>query len=167
MVGAVAGRLDHLDAQIARLDHVAAGERLVHLPSLQELLRLLVSQDRHAEPLRELLHLEDVVPVVVGQDDMRDLGALALGALGQRIGDAVRVDEHAVPARLVDHEVRVGQPLGLLDSLQDQCRLPFLSELDNADRMPSWASISSKPLFTSSSEMRCEMNGSTSMSPAR
>jgi hypothetical protein len=34
-------------------------------------------------------------------------------------------------------------------------------------RMPSWASISSKPLFTSSSDIRCEMKESTSMSPAR
>ena len=34
-------------------------------------------------------------------------------------------------------------------------------------RMPSWASISSKPRLTSSSGMRCEMNGSTSISPSR
>ena len=34
-------------------------------------------------------------------------------------------------------------------------------------RIPSWASISSKPLFTSASGIRCEMNGSTSISPAR
>ena len=32
--------------------------------------------------------------------------------------------------------------------------------------MPSWASISSKPRLTSSSVSRCEMNGSTSISPA-
>ena len=31
--------------------------------------------------------------------------------------------------------------------------------------MPSWASISSKPRLTSSSVSRCEMNGSTSISP--
>ena len=34
-------------------------------------------------------------------------------------------------------------------------------------RMPSWASISSKPLLTSSSVIRWERNASTSMSPAR
>ena len=34
-------------------------------------------------------------------------------------------------------------------------------------RMPSWASISSKPRLTRSSGRRCEMNGSTSMSPSR
>ena len=33
-------------------------------------------------------------------------------------------------------------------------------------RMPSWASISSKPRLTSSSVSRCERNGSTSISPA-
>jgi hypothetical protein len=33
-------------------------------------------------------------------------------------------------------------------------------------RMPSWASISSKPRFTSSKVIRCEMNESTSMSPS-
>ena len=34
-------------------------------------------------------------------------------------------------------------------------------------RMPSWSCISSKPWLTSSSVIRCEMNGSTSMSPSR
>ncbi len=50
---------------------------------------------------------DDVVPVVVGEQDVRDLGALAIDALEQRIGDAVRVDEHALAAGLVDDEVGV------------------------------------------------------------
>ena len=36
----------------------------------------------------------------------------------------------------------------------------------STERIPSCASISSNPRLTSSSGMRCEMNGSTSISPA-
>ena len=46
--------------------------------------------------------------------------------------------------------------------------LPRLRRLQNSItlRIPSCASISSNPRLTSSSGMRCEMNGSTSISPA-
>ena len=47
----------------------------------------------------------------------------------------------------------------MLDALDDQANSITL-------RMPSCASISSKPRLTSSSVMRCETNGSTSISPA-
>ena len=66
-----------------------------------------MGEERDAEALGQLVGVDDVVPVVVGEQDVRDLGALAIDALEQRIGDAVRVDEHALAAGLVDDQVGV------------------------------------------------------------
>jgi len=48
-----------------------------------------------------------MVRVMMGQQQMRDLAALALGALAERIGDAVRIDEHTVAADLVNDQIGV------------------------------------------------------------
>ena len=132
VVGAVAGRVDRLDPQVAGLDHVAVGDRLVDLV-VDQLVGELVGEDRHAEAVGELAGADDVVVVVVGEQQVGDLDALALGALGERVGDRVRVDEHALAAGLVDDEVGVREPVRLFDSLQDQrFLLSRLVELDHA-----------------------------------
>ena len=66
-----------------------------------------MGEERDAEALGQLVDVHDVVPVVVGEQDVRDLGALAIDPLEQRIGDAVRVDEHALATGLVDDEIGV------------------------------------------------------------
>ena len=47
----------------------------------------LVGDDRDPEALRELPSADDVVVVVMGEQHVGDLGALALGPLGERVGD--------------------------------------------------------------------------------
>src|SRR4051794_40736591 len=81
---------------------------------------------------------------------------------------SARVDELE---REIRGAVSRAQPLLLRDRV-DALDRPVLLELRDrrhwkviTDRMPSCASISSKPRLTSSSEMRWEMSGSTSISP--
>ena len=102
----MARRMDHLDAQASRLDHVPVAEGLVNDP-IQDLGGLLVGQNRHAEALGQLASVHDVVCVMMGEQQMRDLAALALGTLTERIGHAVRIDEHAMAADLVNDQIGV------------------------------------------------------------
>src|SRR3954451_7812408 len=100
-----------------------------------------------------------MVGVLMRHEHMRDLDRLRLDQLEQRSLDPVRVDQHAVTALFVGDEVRVRRPLRMLRALDDHANSITLL-------IPSCCSISSNPLFTSSSVMRCEMNDSTSISPA-
>ena len=78
-----------LDPQLARLDHVALGERLGDDAVAQRLRGQLVRGERHAVALGQLLGPDHVVPVVVGEQHVGDLGALAVDPLGQRLGHLV------------------------------------------------------------------------------
>ena len=73
------------------------------------------------------------------------------------------VQQHPVAerleGRLVEGAARLGVGHEELDVVDHENEITL--------RMPSWASISSKPLLTSSSVMRWERKASTSMSPAR
>ena len=123
--------------------------------------------DRGPEAVGERPGADHVVVVVVGEQQVGDLDPLALGELGERVGDRVRVDQHPLAAGLVEDEVGVGEPVGLFDA-RAAARLLSPPQLNSITlRMPSWASISSKPRLTSSRVIRWEMNGSTSISPAR
>jgi len=106
------------------------------------------------------VQVNDVIGMAVRAEDVRDRDAVALGALLQCLGQPVAVDEDAVPARTFADEVGVGKPFGVLDAFDDHANSITLL-------MPSWASISSKPRFTSSRVSSCERKASTSMSPAR
>ena len=139
-----------------RID-VAVGERLVDRHA--RVARQRAADDLDAEPLREPVRVDDVVAVLVRDEHVRDRDLALLDLVEQRLLDAVRVDEHAVPAVAVGDEVGVRRPLRVLGALEQHQKEITL-------RMPSCASISSKPRFTSSSVMRCEMNDSASMSPA-
>jgi hypothetical protein len=50
---------------------------------------------------------------------VRDANPVALDALEERPGDTVSVDEDAMPACPVRHEVRVREPGGMLRPLED------------------------------------------------
>ena len=93
-----------------------------------QLLALRVGEDRNAaEPLRQLLDADDVVVVVVGEEDVGDRRPLALDPLAERIGRQVGVDQDPRAADLVDREVGVRQPFGLLDALKDHAEPPGCS----------------------------------------
>src|SRR5205823_3793394 len=97
--------------------------------------------------------------VTVRDELVRDRDPVALDPLEQRCRLAVAVDQDAVAAGAVSHQVGVRRPLGMLAAGDDHANPITL-------RMPSWASINSKPRLTSSSVMVCERKGSTSISPA-
>ena len=71
-----------------------------------------VGQDLDAEALLVDVVLGHVVGVVVGQQQVRDRQVVLVDAAEQRLRRPARVDDHAVPAGLVGHEVGVGQPVG-------------------------------------------------------
>ena len=52
------------------------------------------------------------------------LAAFALGTLTERIGHAVRIDEHTMAADLVNDQIGVGEPLGVLDALKNHFLAP-------------------------------------------
>ena len=58
--------------------------------------------------------------MVMGEKELGDLGPLALGELGQRVGDRVRVDEDARAAWIVEDEVGVGEAVGRFGAGQEQ-----------------------------------------------
>ena len=89
---------------------------------------------------------------------MRAMPLLVRAALELAL-EPVRVDEDAAPARPLGDEVGVREPVRMLDALDDHAKSITL-------RMPSPASISSKPRLTSSSVSLCETKASTSISPA-
>ena len=154
----MAGGVDRLDPQVARLEDVAVVDRAGDGVA-DELAALRVREHGHAEALRQLLDADHVVVVVVGEQDVGDRRPLALDPLDERVGDVVGVDQHPGAAGLVDDEVGVGEEICVLDALENHASNSM------TDRIPSWASISSKPWLTSSSVIRWEMNGSTSISP--
>jgi hypothetical protein len=118
VVRAVTGRMQRLDPQLAGVDLVAVSDRLAHrAPELRG--AEFVRDHRRADALGEPLDPDHVVEVVVGEQHMADLGALALDPLDQRVRDVVRVDQHAAPAGPIDDQVGIGEPLELLDALQD------------------------------------------------
>jgi hypothetical protein len=90
---------------------------------------------------------------------VRDRYVVLLDALLELVRQAVPVDEEAASAGPFRDEVGVGQPLRVLDALDDHANSITL-------RMPACASINSTPRFTLSSVMRCETNEATSISPA-
>jgi leucine dehydrogenase len=79
-----------------------------------------------------------------------------LDAALERIGDTLRT----IYARADQEEITTAAAADREGRGADQPKSMTL-------RMPSWASISSKPRLTSSSASLCDTNGSTSMSPAR
>src|SRR5205807_253293 len=137
-----------------RLDLEPAGPQRLLIPQLRP------AQQGHAVALGRLLDADDVVGVAVRHQDVRDGDAVVADTLLERLDDAVAVDEDAAPARPLRDQIGVRRPLRVLGALDDHA-----SNLITL-RMPSCASISSNPRFTSSSVMWWEMNGSTSMSPA-
>ena len=61
-----------------------------------------------------------MICVVVGDEDVCDGDPEPLDRVEQRLVDAVRVDEDAVPALPVGDEVGVGEPARVLGALDDQ-----------------------------------------------
>ena len=74
--------------------------------------------------------------------------------------EPVGIHQDAISTRPLRDEVGVRKPVRMLDALDDHAKSITL-------RMPSPASISSKPRLTSSSVSLCETKESTSISPAR
>ncbi len=99
--------------------------------------------ERNAEAAGELLDALDVVRVRVGAKDVGDHNPVALDAVEERLGDAVRVDQDTLAALALGDEVGVREPVRVLGALEDQNSITLL--------IPFWASMSSKPRFTSSS----------------
>ena len=60
-----------------------------------------------AEPLASLGDPLEMVGVGVGEEDVGDLGTLALGPFEQRLEHPVAVDQDALAAGLVDDQVGV------------------------------------------------------------
>src|SRR5215218_4867946 len=121
--------------------------------------RQRVRDERHVQTLRPLLDPDHVVGVAVRAEDVREGDAVPRGAVDEILLEAVAVDQDAVAALLVRDEVGVREPAWMLDALDDH-------ENEITLRIPSCASISSKPRLTSSSVSVCDTNGSTSSSPA-
>ncbi len=97
----------------------AAGDRLADL-LLQLGRRLDVGDERRvADPLSCLGQAGDMVAVGMGDEDVGDLDAVALGPLQQRPEVVVAVDQHALAARLVGDQVGVRQPRRVLGALDD------------------------------------------------
>ena len=175
VVGAVARRVDDLDPQGRRSRSPTPSANVSSTSSSISSAVELVGEDRCAEALGQRPGADHVVVVVVGEQQVGDLDPLALGALGERVGDRVRVDQHPLAARLVERPgrrwrasriVRRGSAARSISSRTIKRLQP--TQLNSITlRIPSWASISSKPRLTSSSVIRWEMNGSTSISPAR
>ncbi len=143
VVAAVAGRVERLDAERARLDSLAVGEGLGTEPRG----RCWVREERRPEALGQLADAVDVIRVRVRDEDVSDVDPVPLSAFGERLDDTVRVDEEPLPARPLGDEVRVREPVRVLGSLDDHAASANLITL----RIPSWASMRSKPRLTSSS----------------
>jgi hypothetical protein len=113
----VAGSEQRAHLQASELDDLLVDQRAVH--AVDQARGQLVGQDRRAELLRESIQPGEVVMVMVGEQDRRDLQVLRSGRLDQRLDAVVAVDEHARGALLVAHEVGVGEPVGVLGALED------------------------------------------------
>src|SRR5689334_14035153 len=148
VVGAVPGGVDGLDPQIAGLHLLPVGQ-------------LRPAQQRHAQPGGRLLYSDHVVGVAVRDQHVGDRDVIGRGPGRQWLGDAVAVDVDAVAVVVVGDQVGVRRPGRVLDPLDDHAA-PNPITL----RMPSCASISSKPWLTSSSVMWWERKGSTSIFPS-
>ena len=107
------------------------------------------------------------------------LGSVALNPIGYALIGPLAVafgtSEMLADRRLPQHRSlprRLARPFGPLPAIVEHRRCgrdrPGRVAQSNVItlRMPSWASISSKPWFTSSSVIRCESSDSTSISPA-
>ena len=94
----------------------------------------------------------------MGAKNVGDHDSIALDAVEERLRDTVPVDQNAVAALALGDEVGVREPVRMLGAFEDQNSTTLL--------IPSCASMSSKPRFTSASLILWEMNGSTSISPA-
>jgi pimeloyl-ACP methyl ester carboxylesterase len=79
-------------------------------------------EQRHPCTPRELGDGDDVVGVAVRAEHVRDRDPVGGRALLERALEAVAVDEEAVAADLVRHQVRVREPARMLDSFDDHPR---------------------------------------------
>ncbi len=70
-----------------------------------------------------------MVPVVVRDDDVRQVGALAVDPLEQGLDHAVAVDQDTTAAGPVDDEIGVRKPVGLFNALKDHGRA-FLESVE-------------------------------------
>src|SRR5439155_6239298 len=146
VIVAVPGRVQGTDPQIARRQ-------------LAAIAQVGPAQQWHVEPPGHVLDADHVIAVAVRDELVGDGDPVALDPVEQWSRLAVSVDQDALTAGAVGHEVGVRRPLGMLAAGDDHVNPITL-------RIPSWASISSKPRLTSSSVMLCERKGSTSISPA-
>ena len=114
VVDAMPGRVEGPKLEPAARDRLAVGNALVGGHVGQR-----VREQRRADALCHVGDVDDVVAVAVRAEDVRDRDLLARGTFFECGGQPVRVDEHAVPARLIGDQVRVRQPTWMLDSVDD------------------------------------------------
>ncbi len=129
LAGAVALGAEHLDPQVAELEHVALVD---HAVDLRVLGRLRAAEHRGGEVLDVVLEALDVIGVAVRHEHGVDGEAERLGLVDQRLHDAVAVDEDPVAALAVGDEVAVGGPAGSLGAFDDEGHASSSTE-----RMPS------------------------------
>lgn len=165
MVGGMPRRVQHLDLKARRPDHLPIHESLDRRHQAGEVGGVAVREDRSVQAF---VHRDvDVILVVVGEQDRGDVDPLSLDALQQRLAHPVPVDQDALASCRVDDQVCVRQPDRVLGAMNLESSGHVLFPKAMTLRMPSWAAISSKPVLTSGSVIRCEMKASTSISPAR
>ena len=115
----VAGRVQGLDAQVAALDDVALRERPVGTARQARCLEGVRQHGRIGVALAHRVEVRDVVAVVVGDQDVRDLQAMAVDGGDDRLRRAAGVDEDGAATGVVADDVGVGEPPGLHAALED------------------------------------------------
>jgi hypothetical protein len=76
-----------------------------------------VREQRHAVALRDRRDPDDMIDVPVRAEDVRDADAELVRPPLELALEPVRVDQDTAPARALGDEVRVRQPVRVLDAL--------------------------------------------------